>query len=236
MQFLRDIKNSNWVWLSHPLSSSTPAYGDGDGFIVESIRSIDSGDSCNTVHLSFSNHLGSHVDSPRHFLLNGKTVDDYNIKEWIFNKPWLIDIPSEEGEIIGLNRFEKALGECHDADLLLIRTGFAAHRGSKKYWSSSPSFHPELASYLQNRLKSLIAIGLDTISLTSYLHRELGREAHRAFLNRDIRIFEDLALEQSIQGNEIRLVKALPLVFEKADGAPCSIIALLANPSINDQT
>lgn len=236
IRFLSDIKNSNWIRLSHTLSTGTPVYGCGDGLDVERVRSIDRGDSCNVVHLSFSNHLGSHVDTPRHFLAEGKTVDDYSINDWFFNKPCLVDIPSEEGEIISFNRFEKALGDCRDADLLLIRTGFEARRGKQSYWASSPAFHPDLAVDLKKRLPSLSAVGLDTISLTSYLHRELGREAHRAFLNMDIRIFEDLTLVQSMSGNAFRLVIALPVIFDNADGAPCTIVALLADPTDNNQT
>jgi arylformamidase len=226
MQSLSEIKNRKWVKLSYTLSPSTPVYGGGDSINIKKVRSLDQGDSCNALQLSFSNHLGSHVDSPKHFLIDGKTVDDYTVTDWIFIKPWLVDIKSEEGEIIGIDQIEKALNGCSDADLLLIRTGFYGRRSEMNYWASSPAFHPDLASYLKKKLPSLSAVGFDTISLTSYLHRDLGRLAHLTFLKMGLRLFEDLDLGHSIPGDAFELVIALPLIIENADGAPCTIIAL----------
>ena len=58
-----------------------------------------------------------------------------------------------------------------------------------------------------------------------WLSRELGRKAHRAFLSQDIRIFEDLHLLQLTSAMKINQVIAMPLRFENADGAPCTMIA-----------
>jgi kynurenine formamidase len=73
-------------------------------------------------------------------------------------------------------------------------------------------------------------IGFDFISLSSYAHRDLGREAHRAFLaeleidgdNKDpILIIEDMDLSKI----KICLSKIIvsPLRFEMADGAPVTV-------------
>ena len=35
------------------------------------------GDSCNTMHLSFPNHSGTHIDFPCHFDKDGKNLNDY---------------------------------------------------------------------------------------------------------------------------------------------------------------
>lgn len=218
---------SRWLRLSHILSSSTPAYGGGAGLNVDIVRSLDRGESCNALSLSFSNHLGSHVDAPRHFVADGKTVDEYAIGDWVFTRPFIVEMPAVEGEILDIARFEAALAGCDDADLLLVRTGFEKKRAEESYWSSSPAFTPELADYLKSRLPSLTAIGMDTISISSYRHRELGRAAHGSFLAKGLRIFEDLALAPAPATNQLKLVIALPLLFLNADGAPCTVAALV---------
>lgn len=227
MPCLDTLAASRWLRLSHILSNRTPAYGGGAGLNVGIVRSMDRGESCNALSLSFSNHLGSHVDAPRHFVADGKTVDEYAIGDWVFTRPFVAEIPAEEGEILDIARFEAALASCDDADLLLVRTGFEKKRTEESYWASSPAFAPELADYLKARLPSLAAIGMDTISISSSRHRELGRAAHGSFLGKGLRIFEDLALAAVPSLSQLKLVIALPLLFENADGAPCTIAALV---------
>jgi kynurenine formamidase len=93
---------SKCVYLSYPLSRKTPAYGGGDSLKVWQEKSIEKGDSCNTQYWSLSNHLGTHIDFPRHFVQAGKTSGDYNPEFWVFHSPFILDIsPVESGLILG---------------------------------------------------------------------------------------------------------------------------------------
>ncbi len=208
------------IWLSHILNSKTPAYGDNGSFQIKSDKSLSQGDSCNTVNLCFSNHLGTHVDAPKHFIQEGKTVDNYLAEEWVFESPLLLDVKANPGQIIEPKDIE-VKHKNDKTDLLLIRTQFEQYRESEIYWKENPGISPELAVHLINLFPSLQAIGLDTISLSSYQHRQVGRLAHQAFLNKGLRIFEDLALAKV---NNLQQVIALPLRFADADGAPCSVV------------
>lgn len=214
-------------WLSHALDERTPAYGGGIGLSVGVEKSLAEGDSCNMIRMTLSNHLGSHVDAPRHFLHDGCTIDAYNPSDWVFNAPRLIDLsPVEPGSVIDPPAIELA-GGGSDArtDLLLIRTGFEKWRGKDVYWRDGPGFSPDLAGYLVSAFPGIRAIGFDSISLSSYRHRELGREAHRRFLGANLRIFEDLALSQVNGCDSLVSVAALPLRIKDADGAPCTVLA-----------
>jgi kynurenine formamidase len=206
------------------LSRETPAYANGEGLSVETARSIACGHSSNSVILKLSNHLGTHVDTPRHFFDEGKTVDAYQTSDWIFSNVFVADIPVEEGGVVDVSRLVPALVNVNDADLLFFRTGFESRRGEDSYWAASPGFDPGLCDYLLSRLPSLSAIGMDTISIASLKHRDMGRAAHRAFLGAGIRIFEDVALAHLPNKVLLSLVIALPLLYKEADGAPCSLI------------
>lgn len=218
-------RQSEWIWLSHPLAPDTPSYGGGEGLELHSSKSMASGDSCNTAKLVFSNHLGSHVDAPRHFYSEGLTVDAYAPDEWIFSLPSLIDIPLNAPELITPEHLSAVLPHSsYDVDLLLIRTGFEGWRCDRRFWEAAPGLHPDLAAWLRVRFPRLRAIGVDCISVSSFQHREAGRAAHKALLGAGWRLFEDLALANLSEGR-IRSVIALPLRIAHGDGAPCTIIA-----------
>ncbi len=224
MQSRDPLERGDWIFLSHPLSLQTPAYGNGEGLSIETARSIDRGDSSNSVVLKLSNHLGTHVDAPRHFVADGKTVDQYRPDEWIFSKVFVADVPTEDGGVVDVQRLKSALGKVADIDLLLIRTGFESKRASESYWAASPGFDPELCGYLLSRFTSLSSIGMDTISISSMKHRDMGRLAHRAFLSAGIRIFEDMALADASAGSGLVRVIAIPLLVMNLDGAQCTVI------------
>ncbi len=211
------------IWLSHTFNENTPAYGGNGSFVIKPEKALSQGDSCNTVNLSFSNHLGSHVDAPQHFISDGKTVDNYLAEEWVFSSPLLLDIKAAPGQIIKAKDIE-IKSKNGQTDLLLIRTQFEQHRESEIYWKNNPGISPELADYLINVFPSLRAIGLDSISLSSFQHRQAGRLAHKAFLSKGLRIFEDLALAKISGSKSLTQVIALPLRFIDADGAPCSVV------------
>lgn len=219
---------SRWLWLSHVLSSDTPAYGNGKGMRISHEKSLCAGDSCNAVRLDFSNHLGSHVDAPLHFIAEGRSVASYLPEDWMFTRPLLIDLPLDAAQLVTPEMLEPLLlPGAHPHDLLLIRTGFEQFRNETRFWQNSPGLSATLAPYLKQKFPNLAAIGVDCISISSLQHREEGRYAHRLLLGDGLRIFEDLALA-AIPSKRLQQVIALPLRFVQADGAPCSIVAQLA--------
>ena len=78
---------------------------------------------------------------------------------------------------------------------------------------------------IKNTFPNLQAIGIDFISISSYQHREIGRQAHIELLGRDIRLIEDLSLKNINSSIPVKKVIALPLIFTNGDGSPASIIA-----------
>jgi arylformamidase len=75
---------SSTLLLSYPISMDTPLYGNGEGIQLLKDKNLMNGDSCNTMHWSFPNHTGTHVDVPYHFNQNGKKITDYPANYWIF--------------------------------------------------------------------------------------------------------------------------------------------------------
>jgi len=220
---------NSWIWLSHTLNETTPAYGGGRGLEITPDKQISQGDSCNTVQLTMPNHIGTHVDAPNHFVDQGKTVDQYTPQQWIFSKPLLIDVPTVGTTIIDIDAIEHALGDTfvEDADLVLIRTGMEEYRRDARYWSQYPGFSPDLCRWLKQMFPSFSAIGIDTISISSTAYRDIGREAHQAFLGDGIRIIEDMALPQCIDATSLAKVIVMPMRCDGGDGAPVTVMGEL---------
>lgn len=218
---------SKWIYFSYPLSRKTPAYGGEDTIKIQQEKSIEKGDSCNTSYWSLSNHLGTHIDFPRHIARSGKTSEYYAPEFWIFNSPFILDISNvEPGVIIEPEAVDMDVVP-ENTDLLIVKTGFCKLRGKNIYWENNPGFAPDLAIFLRKHLPYLRILGFDSISLSSFAHRETGREAHKAFLDHPnpILLLEDMDLSMVDSGMILKQIVVAPLRVEGADGTPCTVLA-----------
>lgn len=213
--------------LSHILNSETPSYGNRDRFTIEEISEISKGASANSSKWIFNtNHLGTHIDMPKHFFDNGATITDIPLDFWIANSVQLIEAPCLSAKLIELEHLNKDIND--DTELLLIRTGYEKYRNHDKYWNDNPGLSENLGLWLRKNKPNIKIVGFDFISLTSWKYREHGKNSHRAFLNPEseghaICIIEDLKLS-TIQGN-IKKVIIAPLFVEDGNGGMVTIFA-----------
>lgn len=212
------------LFLSYYISEQTPIYGGEKAIFVERRSEIAKGASSNTKYLKLPNHTGTHIDFPNHFSDEGKIINDYPASFWQFKKVHVISYKAKSDEIID-EKLTQHNDIPSDTEFIIIYTEFGKHREEKIYWNNNPGLSPSLASHLKIICPNLKAIGFDFISLTSYQNRLLGREAHKSFLlANDILLIEDMKLDQ-IKDKVIKTVTALPLLIDKIDGGPISIIA-----------
>jgi arylformamidase len=208
------------------MDENTPLYGGGKGVLVKSERSINNGDTANTKILSLHNHSGTHIDFPNHFFANGNTSEMYDAAYWIFSEPFMIKIETNEDQIITCSE-EQLNSIPPKTDFLILKTGFGKFRNEEKYWKNNPGLSPELADQLRKKVPMLRVIGLDLISITSFMNREIGRKAHREFLKSEnpILLVEDMDLSQ-LDSNPKSII-CMPLLIKGLDGSPVTIIAKL---------
>lgn len=226
---MRNSLGFKWTWLSHVVENATPLYGGSGALKIAPDKSILSGDSCNTTVLTMPSHASTHVDGPYHFLINGKSVDEYLPEDWVFSCPHVTFFSASPGQLIVPKNLPLLENINKDTDLLLLCSGFEKHRGLALYWQEGPGLSPEVADYFVEHFPKLRAVGMDFISLSSLKHRDEGRVAHRAFLGRGILLFEDMSLKIIAPDKRLELVIALPLRFARADGAPVAIIGLVTD-------
>ena len=215
----------NFQLLSHSLNLNTPSYGNRDKFIINEKTQIEKGDSANSSEWKFTiNHLGTHIDFPSHFYSNGASLSDFEINDFIFQHPQLIDVECFEAKLIEYSDLNTIISE--NTDLLLIRTGYEIFRFTDKYWNDNHGLSPEFGMKLRSDFPNVRAIGFDFISLTSWKYRKEGKKAHREFLKGDKKnrffIIEDMALK-AIKSKKPKRVIVSPLFVHEANGSPVSV-------------
>jgi len=212
------------LFLSYYINETTPLYGGEKAILVEKRSEISKGASSNTKYLKLPNHSGTHIDFPNHFSDAGKRINDYPASFWKFNRVHVIPYTAKNDEII-----DEVLVKNYvipvDTEFLIINTGFGNCREETAYWNNNPGLSPSLATPLKIRCPNLKAVGFDFISVSSFQNRLLGRAAHKAFLlDNDILLIEDMKLDE-LNEKKIKSITALPLMIDKIDGSPISIIA-----------
>ncbi|MCW7462967.1 cyclase family protein [Leptospira limi] len=223
------------IYLNHILGLDTPSYANSGKMEILRTRSISKGDSSNEAELSFTNHMGTHIDAPYHFGSEGKALDEYPANFWVCESPYIIEYNAAPAERLGLETLLPFLKNIPDpTDVLILKTDFEKYRKDnlEYYCFQNPAIEPEVGIWLRKN-KNLKFFGFDYISLSSRSHRAMGRESHQAFLcakvndieikGDSILLIEDMKLSELKQPVTKLIIS--PLLFEKADGAPVTVIA-----------
>ncbi|MBZ5542334.1 MAG: cyclase family protein [Acidobacteriia bacterium] len=218
-----------YVELSHRLSVDAPLPPGVPTMQLQHHYSIERGDVSNLFVLQLSNHSGTHIDAPWHFVASGLRICDFRLEEFVFERPLCIDVAIGDGGLLERVHFEPHAERLGQADLLLVRTGYARVRreSPERYTLQSPGMSIHGAHYLADHFSRLRAIGLDTISLASMQHLEEGLEAHRILFRGDGRrflIIEDMNLDFDL--SQLRRVIALPLFIEGVDSSFSTVMGI----------
>jgi arylformamidase len=221
----------NYQILSYALDEDTPAYGSTPKPIINPYSQISKGDSSNSYILYIHNHTGTHVDAPRHVIPDGRAISDYSLDELVFNNPVLIDCPKKPGELIELE--DISTHKLDGVDCLLFRTGFGRFREKKQemYRTQNPGIAPEVIRRLREDFPAIRCIGVDSISISSFQHRERGREAHTAAfiteedLGEPLLLIEDMNLNMLLGNAKLKKVVIIPWRILAIDSAPCVVLA-----------
>jgi kynurenine formamidase len=220
------------VLLSHRLDSDQPNWPGAPGLTVRAWSRISGGEVANTGVVEIYTHYGTHCDLPFHFLDDGADMTALDHRDFIFDRPHLVDLPLAERELVTPAHLEPHAAGISGADLLLLRSGFERHRAADRhrYEHDGPGFTDEAARYLR-QFPGLRGVALDWLSLCAVSDQEPGVAAHRTLLRADaagrfVTIFEDVGMT-ALGGIAPTRVLALPLFIDGLDGSPCTIVAEL---------
>lgn len=202
--------------LTHPIEPGMPVYPGDEEPAITTTATI-AKDGYQAQRLILTTHTGTHIDAPAHLIPGGKTLDQFPAAH-LQGKTRVVDCRGVQGEIT-LSRLEP-LARLHEAEFILILTGWDRHWGTDGYFTGYPVLAREAALWLA--ALPIKGIGVDTISLDPPRAESLAN--HRAFLDRGKLIIENLTHLEDIADQTCRLY-CLPLPIAHADGAPARVIA-----------
>lgn len=205
--------------ISVPITQSIPTWP-GDPLVeLRQESAIAAGDSANVSHLSMGVHTGTHIDAPKHFIDDGKTVDQIPFTKLIGDV--LVLVIDRNENVIS----ERVLKTHPDRVLLESASKVLFRTRNSTLWQSDP--HTFIKDYVGidksgavflNQLK-LDLIGIDYLSIAPYEETE---EPHQILLTNETVLLEGLDLSDVTGGNYELF--CLPLRLPGCEGAPARVI------------
>ncbi len=217
------------IFLSYILNEQTPTYGNRNKFSQVKKSDISKGDVANDTTISTTVHIGTHIDMPYHFYEYGQTVDDFNANFWMFSNPLIIEIKQDNliinKKLINKLKTIKDIGY----DILIVKTSICDIRDDEKFWKENYGFHGDIYDFLIDKFSSIRVIGFDSISVSSFANRMLGKESHKSFLNpkKPILLLEDMDLGNIDENTKLKEIIVAPLRIANCDGLPCTVLGIL---------
>jgi len=198
--------------ISVPLDENLPTWPGSPGFDLEPLQRMEDGAEANVSRLTCDVHTGTHIDAPRHFVANGKTVEQLPL-DALVGPAVVARIPDEIDTITA--DVLRAAEIPRRAERLLLRTR------NSDLWSSHPgSFQrdyvalaPDAAQWVVDH--NIRCLGVDYLSVQHYAD---GPETHQILLQAEVVIVEGLDLS-SVAPGSYELI-CMPLKLAGSDGAP----------------
>ena len=166
------------VDLSQPLNQECPFWPYYPPFEVKYIkRKAEHG--VNAQYIQTSNHMGTHLDAPRHFVTGGMTIDEIPL-EWLCGAGVVVDLTDAMDELAAYTpeMIEERV-EVREGDLLILHTGwhryaqFGAEPDEERYIHLHPGAHPKMCDWLL--VKKIHIWGVDCVSTDHPMNLPIGR-------------------------------------------------------------
>src|SRR5271165_2865576 len=178
-----------------------------------------------TRKLVLGTHIGTHADAPRHFIPNGKGIDEVPLDVLVGPAQVVNFTPARPLQEIDVPDLEAKLGGKVPARLIL-RTDWSEHFGQMPFYTQYPFLSEKAARWLVQIGVRLIA--MDTPSPDNPAHsRGTAKDSpnHKVLLGAGVVLVEYVANLKAVTASEVELV-VMPLKLKGCDGSPARCVAI----------
>ncbi len=179
-----------------------------NGYSVQSIR--------------FSNHMGTHLDAPSHFIQGGRTLDQIRLETFIGRAVILDFTDKQEGDTITRQDLQSHGDRFGPGSRILLKTGWDRKFRKDHFFEGFPCLDLEAARYLVTTRPALL--GMDTPSPSPI--GDPDEQIHKTLLGADVVHLEALRNLILIKEEECGLI-VLPPPFKGFSGSPCRAVAVV---------
>jgi arylformamidase len=197
------------LWdISPPVSEASPVFPGDTAYQQRFVATIGPGCPVNVSAITLTPHVGAHADAPLHYDNAGAAIGAVDLAPYLGRCRVIHSIGC--GPLVEWQHIEHAL---HDLPpRLLVRT-----------YRHAPldRFDTQLAAYAPDTLERLAdlgvrLVGIDTASIDPADSKTL--DSHQVIRRRDVRVLENLVLDEVPEG-DYELI-ALPLKLMTCDASP----------------
>lgn len=172
--------SSRWVDLTRPLCEGIPVYP-GDPLFQARPFAEHATDGFRGTRWAFGSHIGTHLDAPFHYFVDGETLDSFPV-DFFVGDAAVLDLRSTVGVDSARFAAPRSVGRpvlIEPSDLepfepifdavpfVFLRVGWAERFGRADFYNAFPSLTPETADWLADFPKLRI-LGLETPSLVAF--------------------------------------------------------------------
>lgn len=204
--------------LTVPISPALPCYPGDPRVEVAPVAQLTQGDTANVSRMTLSSHSGTHLDAPRHFFPQGRTIDALDLEMLV--GPTQVCAVTHPGHITA--------AQLQTLNLQGIRRVLFKTRNSALW--EQPGFQSNYIALTASAAHLLVElgvglVGIDYLSVDAFESQDFP--VHRILLEAGVVILEGLDL-RAVPPGEYELI-ALPLLLLDGDGAPARV--LLRDPA-----
>lgn len=182
-------------------------------FEREWVSKISEGKNANLSKISLGSHTGTHIDTPYHFLNEGKTLERLDVSKF-YGPCKVFEITNSLKILVDdLKKFFIEKG-----DIILFKTKNSQLLMEKDFHEDYVGLSYEAAEYLVE--KDIKSVGIDYLSIGP--RGEEGRKVHRLLLSKEIGIIEGVNLLDVKEGRYFLV--AFPLKIKGGEGSPVRAI------------
>lgn len=196
------------------ISNELPVYPGDPPVQVTRVMSLEQGDIARVSHLSFSTHIGTHIDPPYHFMRDGQPLDQVPLD--VFIGPVRV---IEVGEVDVIDAAVLQQFDLTGVTRVLFKTK------NSRFWHTTTEFQTNFV-YLEADAAALLVergvrlVGIDYLSVEKFNFEK--PTTHWTLLGANVVIVEGLDLTEVSAGDYELL--CLPLKIKDGDGGPARVV------------
>ena len=169
------------------------------------------------------------MDTAYHVLSDGAKINDFEISDFVFTDPIVIECPKGDMEEIEIGDLDKYINDLKKCDMLLVYTGFSKYRFSEteRYTKKAPGFSLKSAEYIVNNFPNIRCIGMDLQGVENVIVGEKNNfSVHKMLLGSSPKylLIEDMNLDPAA-GKKLKRVFVAPVRMIGTEASPVTIIA-----------
>jgi arylformamidase len=196
------------------ISNDLPVYPGDPPIHIERTQSLEKGDVARVSLLSFSTHIGTHIDPPCHFMKDGATLDQAPL-EVLIGPARVVDA----GDAASIDAALLSTFDLDGVSRVLFKTR------NSRLWSETKEFQKDFVYLETDAAEALVARGVKLVGIDYLSVEKFGFDeptTHWTLLGNDVYIVEGLDLS-AIAPGDYELI-CLPLKIKDGDGGPARVV------------